>query len=256
MKVLVGIQRVLDYKAQIRVKADQTGIDTTNIKMIMNPFDEIAVEEAVRLKEKNLVSEVVVVSIGTEACHEILRTALALGADRALLVKTDEPIQSLAAAKILQAIARRETPQLIILGKQAIDNDNNQTGQLLAGLLGWAQGTFASRLVVADRPNTPPFTHLHVTREIDGGLEELTLTLPVVITTDLRLNEPRHISLPNIMQAKRKTLDVLALEELRVDTVSRLQIVTVSPPAPRPAGVLVKNVADLISKLRDEARIL
>jgi electron transfer flavoprotein beta subunit len=249
MKVLVGVQRVIDYKTHIRIKADQSGIETANVKMAMNPFDEIAVEEAVRLKEKGIATEVVVLTIGVDACQEILRTALAMGADRAIHVQTDQKIQSLAAAKILQAVAQRETPDLIILGKQAIDNDNNQTGQMLAGLLNWAQGTFASKLEFET-------DKVIVTREVDGGLETLVLKLPAVVTTDLRLNEPRYISLPNIVQAKRKTITVLPLIELSVDIAPRLKILTVTPPEQRAKGIKVNNVLELLSKLKNEARVL
>jgi electron transfer flavoprotein beta subunit len=249
MKVLVGVQRVIDYKTHIRIKADQTGIETANVKMAMNPFDEIAVEEAVRLKEKGIATEVVVLTIGVDACQEILRTALAMGADRAIHVQTDQKIQSLAAAKILQAVAVRETPDLIILGKQAIDNDNNQTGQMLAGLLNWAQGTFASKLEIETGKAT-------VTREVDGGLETLELKLPAVVTTDLRLNEPRYISLPSIVQAKRKTITVLPLLELSVDIAPRLKVLTVTPPEQRAKGIKVNNILELLSKLKNEARVL
>jgi electron transfer flavoprotein beta subunit len=248
MKILVGVQRVIDYKTHIRVKADQTGIETANVKMSMNPFDEIAVEEAVRLKEKGLANEIVVVAIG-DASQEILRTALAMGADRAILVQTELKVQSLAAAKILQVVVLRETPDLVIVGKQAIDNDNNQTGQMLAGLLNWPQGTFASKLEFHDGK-------VDVTREVDGGLETLTLTLPAVITTDLRLNEPRYLSLPNIVKAKQKAIAMLPLTELNVDVTPRLQILTVTAPAPRRAGVKVGSVAELIAKLKNEARVL
>ncbi|MES2216902.1 MAG: electron transfer flavoprotein subunit beta/FixA family protein [Pseudomonadota bacterium] len=249
MKVLVGVQRVIDFKTHIRVKADQTGVETANVKMAMNPFDEIAVEEAVRLKEQGIATEIVVVTIGTDACQETLRTALAMGADRAIQVQTDQKIQSLAAAKILQAIAQRETPQIIILGKQAIDNDNNQTGQMLAGFLNWAQGTFASKLVFAG-------DKVDVTREVDGGLETLTLKLPAVITTDLRLNEPRYISLPNIVQAKNKKLTLLPLTELAVDVMPRLKVLSVTEPAKRAKGIKVNSVAELLAKLKNEARVL
>lgn len=249
MRVIVAIKRVIDYTTHIRIKADQSGVETANVKMAMNPFDEIAVEEAVRLKEKNLVSEILVVSIGNTACQETLRTALAMGADRAILVQTEAEIQPLAAAKILQAIAKQEAPQLFILGKQAIDDDSNQTGQMLAGLLSWPQGTFASQLKV----NTDKIT---VTREVDGGLETLTLALPAVITTDLRLNEPRYLSLPNIVQAKKKPLDIMPLETLAVDTRARLQTKQVSAPEKRRAGVKVSSVAELVDKLKNEARVL
>jgi electron transfer flavoprotein beta subunit len=249
MKVLVGVQRVIDYKTHIRVKADQTGIETANVKCAMNPFDEIAVEEAVRMKEQGIATEVVVVTLGGDATQEILRTALAMGADRAIQVQTDLKIQSLAAAKILQAIALRETPDLIILGKQAIDNDNNQTGQMLAGFLNWAQGTFASKLVFSNGS-------VDVTREVDGGLETLTLKLPAVITTDLRLNEPRYLSLPNIVQAKRKTITVIPLTDLAVDVTPRLKVLAVTQPEQRRKGVKVNSVVELLAKLKDEARVI
>jgi electron transfer flavoprotein beta subunit len=250
MKVLVGVQRVIDYKTHIRVKADHTGIETANVKMSMNPFDEIAVEEAVRLKEKGIATDILVVTLGSDACQETLRTALAMGADRAIHVQTEQKIQSLAAAKILQAIALRETPDLIILGKQAIDNDNNQTGQMLAGFLNWPQGTFASKLEF----NTAG--KVDVTREIDGGLETLILQLPAVITTDLRLNEPRYISLPNIVQAKRKTITVLPLVELAVDIAPRLKILAVTAPEKRRTGIKVGSISELLAKLKNEARVL
>jgi electron transfer flavoprotein beta subunit len=249
MKILVAIKRVVDYKTHIRIKADQSGIETANVKMAMNPFDEIAIEEAVRLKEKGYAQEVIAVSIGITQCQETLRTALAMGADRAIFVETTDEIQALAAAKILQAIVKQETPQLVILGKQAIDDDNNQTGQMLAGLLGWPQGTFASKLDVLPERVT-------VTREVDGGLETLSLKLPAVITTDLRLNEPRYISLPNIVQAKRKLIAVIPLQDLGLDTKSRLQVLTVTAPPARRGGVKVGSIAELVDKLKNEARVL
>lgn len=249
MKILVAVKRVVDHKTQIRIKSDQTGIETANVKMAINPFDEIAVEEAIRLKEKGLATEIVVVSIGVTQCQEILRTALAMGADRGIFVQADTEIQALAAAKILQAIVKKESPQLVILGKQAIDDDNNQTGQMLAGLLNWPQGTFASKLELAS-------DCIHVIREVDGGLETLRLTLPAVITTDLRLNEPRFISLPNIVQAKRKPLETIPLAELHVDTQPRLKVLTVTAPEKRRSGVKVNSVAELIDKLKNEAQVL
>ena len=249
MRVMVGIQRVIDYKTPIRVKADQSGVETANVKMSMNPFDEIAVEAAVRCKEQGIVTEVLAVGIGVDANQEILRTALAMGADRALLVQTDEKIQSLAAAKILQAVALRETPDFIILGKQSIDHDNNQTGQMLAGLLAWPQGTFASKLIF-------DAGQVSVTREIDGGLETLSLRLPAVITTDLRLNEPRFISLPNIMQAKKKTITLLPLSELNVDVKPHLIVKRVTMPPQHRAGIKVNSVSELLEKLKTEARVL
>ncbi len=249
MKVLVAVKRVIDFKTHIRIKADQTGVETANVKMSMNPFDEIAVEEAVRLKEQGIATEIIVVSIGSNACQETLRSALAMGADRAILIQTEEKIQPLAAAKIFKALAEKEMPRLIILGKQAIDDDNNQTGQMLAGLLQWPQGTFVSKVeVLQDK--------VKVTREIDGGLEMLSLTMPAVITTDLRLNEPRFISLPNIVQAKRKTIDIIPLTEFKVDTKPRLQILKVTPPEKRKSGVKVNSVAELVQKLKDEAQVL
>jgi electron transfer flavoprotein beta subunit len=249
MKILVAVKRVVDYKTHIRIKADQSGIETANVKMAMNPFDEIAIEEAVRLKEKGVANEIIAVSIGVTQCQEILRTALAMGADRAIFVETTEEIQALAAAKILQAIVKQEAPQLVILGKQAIDDDNNQTGQMLAGLLGWPQGTFASKLDVMAES-------VSVTREVDGGLEMLSLKLPAVITTDLRLNEPRYISLPNIVQAKRKAIAVIPLQDLGLDTKSRLQVLTVTAPPARRSGIKVSSISELVDKLKNEARVL
>lgn len=249
MKVLVAVKRVVDFATHIRVKADQTGVETANVKMAMNPFDEIAVEEAVRLKEQGLVTEVIAISIGISACQETLRTALAMGADRAILIETDQEIQPLASAKILKAIAAKEMPQLIILGKQAIDSDNNQTGQMLAGLLDWPQGTFASKLTLQNNSLT-------VTREIDGGLETLQLQLPAVITTDLRLNEPRYLSLPNIVHAKRKSISIIPVAELQIDIQPRLKTIKVTSPEKRRAGVKVASVAELIDKLRREAQVI
>jgi electron transfer flavoprotein beta subunit len=249
MKVIVGIQRVIDYKTPIRVKADESGVETANVKMAMNPFDEIAVEAAVRWKEQGIATEVLAVALGTDANQEILRTALAMGVDRALLMQTNEKIQSLAAAKILQAVALKENPDVIILGKQSIDNDNNQTGQMLAGLLSWPQGTFASKIEFVEG-------RVNVSREIDGGLETLSLRLPAVITTDLRLNEPRFISLPNIMQAKKKTIETLPLSDLNVDIKPHLIIKRVTPPPPHRAGIKVNSVSELLQKLKSEARVL
>lgn len=249
MKILVAVKRVIDFTVQIRVKADQTGVETANVKMSMNPFDEIAVEEAVRLKEKGIATEVIAVSIGAQPCQETLRTALAMGADRAILVETGAEIQPLAAAKILRAITLKEEPQLVILGKQAIDSDNNQTGQMLAGLLGWPQGTFSSKIQVENN-------QIKVTREIDGGLETLLLKLPAVITTDLRLNEPRYLSLPNIMQSKRKPINIIPVQELSVDIAPRLQIVKVTAPEKRRSGVKVANVQELVKKLKQEAQVI
>ncbi|HSW69563.1 MAG TPA: electron transfer flavoprotein subunit beta/FixA family protein [Gammaproteobacteria bacterium] len=249
MKVLVAIKRVIDFAAMIRVKKDESGVETDNVKMSMNPFDEIAVEEAVRLKEQGIAKEIIVVSIGSHQNQETLRTALAMGADRAFLVETNQDIQPLAAAKILRVITEKESPKIIILGKQAIDSDNNQVGQMLAGLLNWPQGTFASKIMIQDE-------FAEVTREIDGGLETLKLKLPAVITTDLRLNVPRYLALPNIVQAKRKTISIIPAAELSVDILPRLEIVKVTAPLKRRAGVKVKSVKELIDKLRNEARVI
>jgi len=249
MKIFVAVKRVVDFKATIRVKPDGSGIETANVKMAMNPFDEIAVEEAVRLKEQKLAQEIIVVSIGPDACQETLRVALAMGADRAILVKTEQEIQPLAAAKALQALVQQEQPQLVILGKQAIDTDNNQVGQMLAALLQWPQGTFASKLLLQEGKVT-------VTREIDGGLETLQLTLPAVITTDLRLNEPRYISLPNIVQAKRKPLTIVTAETLNVDLAPHQKTLRIHAPAKRRAGIKVASVAELVQRLKDEAHVL
>ena len=243
MKILVAVKRVVDYKAAIRVKSDGSGVETTNVKMSMNPFDEIAVEEAVRLKEKGAAKEIIAVSIGGDQCQETLRTALAMGADRAILVKTDVEVQPLAAAKILAALTNQEAADLVILGKQAIDSDNNQTGQMLAALLNCPQGTFASKVELHDNG-------LSVTREIDGGLETLFLNLPAVVTTDLRLNEPRYISLPNIVKAKTKPLTTVTAESLNVDLAPRVKTVKVSAPQKRGAGVRLESVADLINRLK------
>ncbi|HYG85393.1 MAG TPA: electron transfer flavoprotein subunit beta/FixA family protein, partial [Azospirillum sp.] len=242
-------KRVVDYNVKIRVKADGSGVETANVKFSMNPFDEIAVEEAVRLKEAGTASEVVVVSLGPAAAQETLRTALAMGADRALLVQTDAELQPLAVAKALTALVAKEAPQLVLLGKQAIDDDCNQTGQMLAALLGWPQGTFASKVVPGDGVLT-------VTREIDGGLETVELTLPAVVTTDLRLNEPRYASLPNIMKAKKKPLDTLTPAALGVDVTPRLTTLMVAEPPKRQAGVKVPDVATLVDKLKNEARVI
>lgn len=249
MKVLVAVKRVVDYNVKVRVKADGSGVDTANVKMSMNPFDEIAVEEAVRLKEAGKVSEIVAVSLGVKQCEETLRTALAMGADRALLVETDAELQPLAVAKLLKVVAEREAPQLVILGKQAIDDDANQTGQMLAALLGWAQGTFASKVDLATET-------VAVTREIDGGMETVDLRLPAVVTTDLRLNEPRYVKLPNIMAAKKKPLDRLTPAELGVDPSPRLKTLKVAEPGQRAAGVKVADAAELVAKLKNEAKVL
>jgi electron transfer flavoprotein beta subunit len=249
MKVLVPVKRVIDYNVKIRVAADGSGVETANVKMSMNPFDEIAVEEAVRLREAGVVTEVIVVSCGIAACQDTLRAAMAIGADRAILVGTDVELQPLAVAKLLAAVAKREAPQLIVCGKQAIDDDANQTGQMLAALLGWGQATFASKVQVADGRAT-------VTREIDGGLETVSVALPALISTDLRLNEPRYASLPNIMKAKKKPLDTLTPDELGVDVTPRLTTLRVVEPPKRQAGVKVADVAELVAKLRNEAKVL
>ncbi|HYD70419.1 electron transfer flavoprotein subunit beta/FixA family protein [Azospirillum sp.] len=249
MKILVPVKRVVDYNVKVRVKADGTGVETANVKFSMNPFDEIAVEEAVRLKEAGKASEIVAVSIGPATAQETLRTALAMGADRAILVQTDAETQPLAVAKLLKALVDKEQPQIVLLGKQAIDDDCNQTGQMLAALLGWPQGTFASKVVPGDGVLT-------VTREIDGGLETVELTLPAVVTTDLRLNEPRYASLPNIMKAKKKPLDTVTPDSQGVDMAPRLKTLKVVEPAKRKAGVKIADVATLVDKLKNEARVI
>ncbi|MDX1705311.1 electron transfer flavoprotein subunit beta/FixA family protein [Pseudidiomarina sp.] len=249
MKVLVAVKRVIDYNVKVRVKADRSDVDLANVKMALNPFCEIAVEEAVRLKEQNIADEVVVVSIGPKAVQEQLRTALALGADRAIQVETDDMPDSLAVAKLLKAVVEKEQPQLVILGKQAIDSDNNQTGQMLGALTGMPQGTFASKVEVADGT-------VQVTREVDGGLQTVKLQLPAIVTTDLRLNEPRYASLPNIMKAKRKQLDVLSTDELGVSVTRSVKLLNVEPPAERSAGVKVADVAELLDKLKNEAKVI
>ncbi|MFC5359464.1 electron transfer flavoprotein subunit beta/FixA family protein [Azospirillum himalayense] len=249
MKVLVPVKRVVDYNVKIRVKADGSGVETANVKMSMNPFDEIAVEEAVRLKEAGKATEVIVVTVGPTAAQETLRTGLAMGADRGILVQTDAETQPLAVAKVLKALVDKEGPTLVILGKQAIDDDCNQTGQMLAALLGWPQGTFASKVVPGEGAVT-------VTREIDGGLETVQLTLPAVVTADLRLNEPRYASLPNIMKAKKKPIETLAPDALGVDVAPRLTTLKVAEPAKRKAGVKVADVAALVDKLKNEARAI
>jgi electron transfer flavoprotein beta subunit len=248
MKILVPIKRVVDYNVKIRVKSDQTGVDLANVKMSMNPFDEIAVEEAVRLKEAGKATEVVAVSIGPAQASETIRTALAMGADRGILIKTDEIVEPLNVAKILKAVADQEKPDLFILGKQAIDDDCNQTGQMLAALLGWSQGTFASKLEFADGK-------LRLTREIDGGLQTLTLSLPCVVTTDLRLNEPRYASLPNIMKAKKKPIDDKSPADFGVEVKPRLQVLKVTEPAARKAGIKVESVEELVLKLKEAGAI-
>ncbi|MGC2518395.1 MAG: electron transfer flavoprotein subunit beta/FixA family protein [Burkholderiales bacterium] len=249
MKVLVAVKRVVDYNVKVRVKADGSGVETANVKMSMNPFDEIAVEEAMRLKEAGTATEVVAVSCGAQACQETLRTALALGADRAILIETDVELQPLAVAKLLRAIVQKENPRLVILGKQAIDDDCNQTGQMLAGLLGWPQATFASKVKIdGDKAD--------VTREVDGGLETVAIKLPAVVTTDLRLNEPRYVTLPNIMKAKKKTLEVLKPDALGVDVAPRLATLKVEEPPRRKAGVKVPDAKTLVEKLRNEAKVI
>ncbi|WP_298596141.1 electron transfer flavoprotein subunit beta/FixA family protein [Zoogloea sp.] len=249
MKILVPVKRVVDYNVKIRVKADQSGVELANVKMAMNPFDEIAVEEAVRLKEAGKATEIVAVSAGVAQCQETLRTAMAIGADRGILVESDADLQPLAVAKLLKALVDKEQPQLVILGKQAIDDDSNQTGQMLAALLGWPQATFASKVELAG-------DSVQVTREIDGGLETLALPLPAVITTDLRLNEPRYATLPNIMKAKKKPLDTVKPADLGTDVAPRLTTLKVVEPAARSAGIKVADVAQLIDKLKNEAKVL
>ena len=248
MKVLVPVKRVIDYNVKVRVKSDQTGVDLANVKMSMNPFDEISVEEAVRLKEKGAVEEIIVVSIGPQQAQETIRTALAMGADRGILVKTDDTVEPLAVAKILKGVVEAESPELVILGKQAIDDDSNQTGQMLAALLDWPQGTFASEIVLEDGK-------ANVTREIDGGLQTLSLQTPAIVTTDLRLNEPRYASLPNIMKAKKKPIDEKAPGDYGVDTAPRLSVVKVTEPPVREAGEKVEDVATLVSKLKSKGAI-
>ena len=249
MKVLVPVKRVIDYNVKVRVKSDGTGVEKTNVKMSMNPFDEIAVEEALRLREAGTASEIIVASIGVQQCQETIRTALAMGADRGILVLSEEALEPLSVAKALSAIVKKEQPELVILGKQAIDDDSNQTGQMLAALLGWSQATFASKIVVGDGA-------ADVTREIDGGLETINVTLPAIITTDLRLNEPRYASLPNIMKAKKKTIDTMSPADLGVDTTPRLKVLGVVEPQKRLEGVKVADVAELVDKLRNEAKVI
>ena len=249
MKILVAVKRVVDYNVKVRVKSDNSGVDIANVKMSMNPFDEIAVEEAVRLKEAGVATEVVVVSAGPTQCQETLRTALAIGADRAILVETDAELQPLAVAKILKALSEKEQAQMIILGKQAIDDDSNQTGQMLASLMDIPQATFASKVIVADGKAT-------VTREVDGGLETIALSMPAVVTTDLRLNEPRYVTLPNIMKAKKKTIDTITPDSLGVDIAPRLKTLKVEEPPKRSAGVMVADVAALVEKLKNEAKVI
>ena len=249
MKVLVPIKRVIDYNVKARVKSDNSDVDLTNVKMAMNPFCEIAIEEAIRLKEAGTATEVVAVTIGAKTSQEQLRTALALGADKAIHIETDEKLESLHIAKLLAKIVEQEAPELVILGKQSIDSDNNQTGQMLAALTNRGQGTFASKVVVADGK-------VNVTREVDGGLQTVALSLPAIITTDLRLNEPRYASLPNIMKAKRKPLDVITADSLGVDLTPRIQLVSVEEPAKRSGGIIVEDVAQLVEKLKTEAKVI
>jgi electron transfer flavoprotein alpha/beta subunit len=249
MKLLIPVKRVIDANVKVRVKADQSGVETSNVKMAMNPFCEIAVEEAMRMKEAGTASEVIVVSVGIAQSQETLRTGLAMGADRGILVQSDTPIEPLAVAKILKAIVERESPDLIILGKQAIDGDNNQTGQMLSALLGWSQGTFVSKIAMTDEG-------FNVTREVDGGLETVALKLPSILTVDLRLNEPRYASLPNIMKAKRKPIDIMTPEDLGVDVTPRVVVLSVTEPPARAAGVKVASVAELVEKLRNEAKVI
>ena len=249
MKVLVPVKRVIDYNVKIRVKADQTGVETANVKMSMNPFDEISVEEAIRMKEAGTASEVIAVSIGPQQCQETIRTALAMGADRGILVQTDETVEPLAVAKILKVLVEKESPELVIVGKQAIDDDSNQTGQMLAALLGWSQATFASEVALADGG-------AQVTREIDGGLETLKISLPAIVTTDLRLNEPRYASLPNIMKAKKKPIDNYTPEDLGIDISPRLATLKVIDPPKREAGVKVETIEELVDKLKNEAKVI
>ncbi len=249
MKVIVGVKRVVDYNVKVRVKPDGSGMDIANVKMSMNPFDEIGIEEAVRLKEAGKVSEIIAVSVGVPQCQEVLRTALAMGADRAILVETEVDVQPLAVAKILKALAEKEAPGLVIVGKQAIDDDFNQTGQMLAALMGWAQATFAAKVTVEEG-------FAEVKREIDGGLETVKIKLPAVVTTDLRLNEPRYVTLPNIMKAKKKTLDMVKPADLGVDMTPRLVTLKVEDPPKRKAGVKVADVAELVNKLKNEAKVI
>ncbi len=249
MKVLVPVKRVVDYNVKVRVKSDKTGVELANVKMSMNPFDEIAVEEAIRLKEAGTAEEVIVVSLGPQKCQETIRTALAMGADRGILVQTDEELEPLAVAKLLNAIVADEGPVLVLLGKQAIDDDCNQTGQMLAGLLGWSQGTFASKLALADGK-------AEVTREVDGGLNVISITLPAIVTVDLRLNEPRYASLPNIMKAKKKPIDEKTPADFGVDIAPRIKTLEVNDPPQRQAGIKVGSVAELVEKLKTEAGVI
>jgi electron transfer flavoprotein beta subunit len=246
---MVAVKRVVDYNVKVRVKSDHSGVETANVKMSMNPFDEIAVEEAIRLQEAGIAEEIVIVSIGVKQCQETIRTALAMGTDRGILVETEEDLEPLAVAKVLKHLVEKESPQLVITGKQAIDGDNNQTGQMLSALLGWSQGTFASKVEIdGDR--------LKLTREVDGGLESVSLSMPSVVTTDLRLNEPRFVKLPNIMKAKKKPLEIIPLDSLGVDTASRVKVLKVEDPPGRAAGIKVDSVDELVDKLRNEAKVI
>jgi electron transfer flavoprotein beta subunit len=256
MKILVPVKRVVDFNVKVRVKADQTGVELANVKMSMNPFDEIAVEEALKLREAGKATEVIAVSAGSVACQETLRTALAMGADRAILVETEVELQPLAVAKLLKAVVAAQSAGLVILGKQAIDDDANQTGQMLAALLDWPQATFASKVEIVSSGEAGAGAVARVTREVDGGLETLEVTLPAVITTDLRLNTPRYATLPNIMKAKKKPLDVVKPDALGVDVAPRLKTLKVAEPGKRKAGVMVKDVADLVDKLKNEAKVI
>lgn len=249
MKILVPVKRVVDYNVKVRVKPDQTGVDLANVKMSMNPFCEIAVEEAIRLKEKGVATEIIAVSIGPSQAQETIRQALAMGADRGILVETDETVEPLAVAKILRAVTEAEAPEIVLLGKQAIDDDSNQTGQMLAAMLDWPQGTFASEVEIADGK-------AQVTREVDGGLQTVALQMPAVITTDLRLNEPRYASLPNIMKAKRKPIDMKSPGDFGVDIAPRLEVLKVTEPPKREAGIKVESVAELVDKLKNEAGVI
>lgn len=251
MKILVPVKRVIDYNIKVRIKSDCSNVDLANVKMAMNPFDEIAVEEAVRLKEAGIATEVVAISCGSTSSQETLRSALAIGADRAILVESGDGVQPLGVAKLLAAIAAQERPDLVICGKQAIDDDSNQTGQMLAGLRGWSQATFASKIVVADDRKT-----LTVTREIDGGLEQVSISLPAVVTTDLRLNEPRYATLPNIMKAKKKPLIIISADSLEVDIKARLELISVAEPSARKAGIRVADVTELVDRLKNQAKVI
>ena len=249
MKVLVPVKRVIDYNVKVRVKADKTGVETSNVKMSMNPFDEISVEEAIRMKESGVVEEIIIVSIGVQQCQETIRTGLAMGADRGIHVKSDEDLEPLAIAKILKHLVEKESPKVVILGKQAIDDDSNQTGQMLAALLGWSQGTFASKIELKEKS-------IQVTREVDEGLETIEINLPAIITCDLRLNEPRYASLPNIMKAKKKPIEQINASDLGVDTNPRIEHIKIEEPPKRKAGIKVASVEELVQKLKNEAKVI